>query len=145
MLRFRYNTIEVKLLKSLHVFILISIIISLIFRHYLLMAFFILDAFLLGIIGQGLHPLLSVKELSKGPTKQKCSVEEEFILPDQVKELIVKQACYKTSMLIAFNLFVILAFFTSYRWYWGVASGVLSLGPISTILTMTFLKLDNHN
>jgi MFS family permease len=127
---------EVIILRPLHILLIVSAIAFLFQGMWFWLVACVFGSFYLGIIGSSLHPLQSATDLSKGPLETPTARLESDLLPQEVKEMLVGQACTKVGLLLGAVLGALVWGFLGWHWYFA-----LIIAFLVTLFAGAFLKI----
>lgn len=111
---------------------------SLVQARWILAVAGIVGCGLVGIIGAGLHPKLSARELAMGPTSGPAARAEAAQSPSPVKIALVGRACTSVGLLVGVAAALIVSAYLSWPWYVSALTGFVSVILIGAVLKFAF-------
>jgi hypothetical protein len=104
-------------------------------RHWWSLAAAIIAAFCLGLIGSGLHPLQTARDLAEGPLEGPASIPDERLVSGNTQLVLVGRACTRLALLLGFAVAWIAFASLHLRWFIG-----LPMAWLGAVLMGGFLK-----
>src|SRR5450830_118738 len=108
---------EIWVLRPLWIFFVAGIGLSAVQGRWALAAGGVIACFLVGVIGHGLHPKLSVRDVAAGPTSGAAAQLEAAQSTLSEKTWLVGRACTSVGLLVGIAAAVILWRWLVWRWY----------------------------